>query len=403
MITPRLALALAATTLALPVHAAGPYQITGSVESRVGPLVRTELSVQAGAHPLDRFKAYRLALDHHSGHSARGAILFLPPLGVSFSFYEQRDESGAFGSSIAEYFALRGFDVYGVSPRFTGIPAGTCEAGVLDCSVMAGWNLASLADDTAFIRDEIDVRSPGAEVLVGGASLGSMAAIATVNAHPGDYEGVVVWEGMLAASDPQVIALNQGYCAALTAQLAGGSFFDGVGANVFQDVSRFARVAPGDLTPLPLFPPFLTNRQVMLAVFSQTSPGPITMPVPNYIQMAGDADRLLFASEPRVHENISRFNSAIPVVLVRDVSCSLAGVETSYVNNLGSFTGAVLAIGGGRGFGPFMDHQIALFGGSDKTFLLEPGFGHIDHFMTARHRDFVERPILDWARRVLGH
>jgi hypothetical protein len=50
-----------------------------------------------------------------------------------------------------------------------------------------------------------------------------------------------------------------------------------------------------------------------------------------------------------------------------------------------------------------MGPQIALFGGSDKTFLLEPGFGHIDHFMTARHRDFVERPILDWARRVLGH
>lgn len=389
-------------TLALPARAAGPYQITGSVESRIGPLVRTELSVQVGAHPLDRFKAYRLALGH-PGHTARGAILLQPPLGVSFSFYEQRDESGGFGTSIAEFLALRGFDVYGLSPRFTGIPAGTCEAGVVDCSVMATWNLASLVEDTTFVRDEISVRSPGATVLVGGASLGSMAAIATVDAHPGDYAGALVWEGMLASSDPQVIALNQGYCAALTAQLAAGSFFDGVGANVFQDVSRFARVAPDDLTPIPLFPPFLTNRQVMLAVFSQTAPGPITMPVPNYIQMADDADRLLFASEPRVHENISRFNSVVPVVLVRDISCSLAGVETSYVDNLGSFHGAVLAIGGGRGFGPFMGPQIALFGGSDKTFLLEPGFGHIDHFMTARHRDFVEQPILDWARRVVGH
>jgi hypothetical protein len=48
-----------------------------------------------------------------------------------------------------------------------------------------------------------------------------------------------------------------------------------------------------------------------------------------------------------------------------------------------------------------MAGQLAMLGSTDVTFLLAPDFGHIDHFMTARHREFVEHPILDWARRVL--
>ena len=61
-----------------------------------------------------------------------------------------------------------------------------------------------------------------------------------------------------------------------------------------------------------------------------------------------------------------------------------------------------LPIGGGRGFGPYMPGHLALLGSTDQTFLLEPEFGHIDHFMTPKHRDFVEKPIYDWAVRVFG-
>jgi hypothetical protein len=100
---------------------------------------------------------------------------------------------------------------------------------------------------------------------------------------------------------------------------------------------------------------------------------------------------------------IGQFNSYSPVPLVRDISCSLAGVETAYTSNLGSYSGAVLVIGGGRGFGGSIGDQVARFSGTtDKTVLIEPLFGHIDHFMTKDHRDFVERPIFDWARRVFG-
>src|SRR4029079_16791699 len=139
---------------------------------------------------------------------------------------------------------LRNFDVYGYAPRFEGIPAGTCEAGVLDCSAMAAWNLQSMVDDIDVIRSQIELLHPGTKIVAGGASLGGMLAIATANAHPAEYDGVIVWEGMLYSQNPQVLALNQGYCAALEAQLAAGGVFDGVGTNVFKEVANQARLDP---------------------------------------------------------------------------------------------------------------------------------------------------------------
>ncbi len=394
---------LALAFLALPgaTLASGPYQILGTAVSQTGDLVRTEMTIQVGTHPLDQFKFIRLAKELPPQH-LKGAILFLPPLGLSFSFYEQRDRESAVGTSIAEFFALRRYDVYGYSPRFEGIPAGTCEAGVLDCSVMGNWDLQSVVDDIAFVRSQIELLHPGVPVVTGGASLGGILAIATVNAHPDDYAGIFPWEGMLTSADPVVTGMNQGYCAALQAQVAGGQVFDGIGVNVFRQVTQFARLTPQGLTPIRLFPPFLTNHQVLILTLSVPTPGPITMPVPDYVQMNGSfaEDRLFFASEPRLYENISRFNQYVPNALVRDISCALAGVDTQHVDQLGDFTGSVLMIGGGRGFGAYMDDQFAQFPTSDKTLLLEPEFGHIDHFMTERHREFVELPLLNWLRHV---
>jgi len=210
---------------------------------------------------------------------------------------------------------------------------------------------------------------------------------------------------MLNTPDPAVRALNQGYCTALEAQLAAGASFD-ASIGVFREVARQAAVNPNGLTPIPLFPPTLTNHQVMVLALSTPTPGPISGPVPNYIQMNGslEEDRLFFASEARIFDNIvGRFVNYTPHVTTRDISCSLAGVETKYVDNLGAFHGALLAIGGGRGFGPYLDDQLAQFTGTtDKEILLKPAFGHIDHFMTAKHRDVVERPIYQWALRVFG-
>jgi len=396
------AFAVSLWAASLPVTAAGPYAVVATATEEVGNLVRTELTVAAGADPLDRFQMVRLAKERPAAHP-RGSILFLPPLGTTFSFYEQPDEHGRVGSSIAGFFAERGYDVYGYSPRYAGIPAGTCEAGLFDCSVMGSWDLQSQVDDIAFVRQQIEALHPGTPIVAGGASLGALLAIAVANAAPADYDGVIVWEGMLASDDPAVQALNAGYCAALQAQLMAGLVYDGVGANLFKQVAKAAELTPGGTTINPLFPPVLTNHQVMVLFLSVPTPGPASMPVPGYVQMAGSIpdDELFFVSEPRLFENVSRFNSYVPNALVRDISCALAGLDTSHVANLGSFDGAVLAIGSGHGFGAYMPYQLSLFGG-DVTFRLEPDFGHIDHFMTVRHRRFVERPIFEWVERLFG-
>lgn len=398
-----LAVLLLALLSPRPALAAGPYQIVGTAGSAFGNLARTELTVQVGMNPLDRFRFYRLVQNTPAG-GANGAILFLPPLGPGYSFYEQRDPSGAFGTAITEYFALRGFDVYGYSGRFEGLPAGGCEAGVFDCSVMSGWNIQSMVEDIAFVRSQIEVFNPGAGVVAGGNSLGGILAVAVANAAPDDYEGVILWEGMLATPDPAVQALNQGYCAVLEAQLAGGLVFDGFGGNLLKKVAHLADVNPDGLSPIPLFPPGFSNHQILVLTLSVPTPGPVTMPVPGYFFLSGSLadDQFDFASEPRLFESVEQFVGYAPLVLVRDISCHLAGIDTTHVANLGSFDGAVLAIGGGHGFGPYLDDQTAMFGTADVTFLLEPDFGHIDHFMTPKHREFAERPIWEWARRVLG-
>jgi pimeloyl-ACP methyl ester carboxylesterase len=385
--------------------AAGPYQVIGTGETREGGLIRTESLIQAGTHPLDRFKMTRLVKNVPAGQ-LQGSILFLPPLGLTFpGFYEQRDPNGAPGSSIAEFFALRNFDVYGYSPRFEGIPAGTCQAGLFDCSIMGTWDLQSMVDDIAFIRSEIERLHPGTKIVTGGASLGGILAVAVANAAPADYDGVFPWEGMLFSPDAQVRALNQGYCAADEAQLASGAVYDGVGPNVFKEVTKQAELSPAGPNMIPLFPPTLTGHQTLVALVSTPTPGPVTMPVPNYVQMNGSLaeDRLFYASEQRVFQNIRNFISYAPNALVRDINCSLAGTETDYTANLANYHGAVLMIGGGRGFGAYMNGQLAQFTGTtDKTLRLEPNFGHIDHFMTRYHRAYVERPIYQWARRVFG-
>jgi pimeloyl-ACP methyl ester carboxylesterase len=385
--------------------AAGPYQVIGTGETHEGALVRTESLVQAGSHPLDRFKMTRL-VKNVPASQLQGSILFLPPLGSTFNgFYEQRDPNGAPGTSIAEFFALRNFDVYGYSPRFEGIPAGTCEIGILDCSIMSTWNLQSMLDDIAFIRTRIEQLHPGTKIVAGGASLGGILAVAVANAAPDDYDGVFPWEGMLHSPDTQVRALNQGYCTALEAQIAAGSVYDGANLNIFKQVTRQSAQTPAAPNMIPLFPPTLTAHQVLVLILATPAPGPATMPVPNYVQMNGsfEENRLFNASEARVYQNIENFVSYFPVPLVRDISCSLSGTETDYTSSLGSYHGAVLMIGGGRGFGPYMDGQLAQFTGTtDKSIRLQPNFGHIDHYMSPWHRAYVERPIYQWARRVFG-
>lgn len=362
----------------------------------------TEFTVRVGPGPLDRFQMLHLAKEK-KGKPDEGVLLLLPPLSSSFSFYLQPDKAPAVASSIAGFFAERGYDVYVYNPRYIGIPGGACEGGVFDCSVMGGWDIQSMLDDIAFIRDQIEAFHPGTRITVGGFSLGGILTVAVANAAPDDYDGVIVWEGMLSSPDPSLQALNQGYCAALDAQLAAGIFFDSVVQNELEQTAASAELDPGGANLDPLFPLSLTNHQVLVLLLASPSAGPLYLPVPGFLELNGSlADNRFFsASEERLFKSLSHLNSYIPLALLRDISCALAGVDDQHVSNLGNYSGSVLAIGGGHGFGAFMADQLSLFGSPDVTFLFEPEFAHLDHFMTKHHREYIEHPIDRWIKHVV--
>jgi len=116
----------------------GEHQIVSSVEVRIGRFVRTDWTVQIGANPVNRFTMHRL-VQGADERRFRAALLLLPPLGNGFNFFEV-DENGVYDRSFAAFFASRGFAVWGYTPRGTGLVAGTCESGALDCSPMAHWD-----------------------------------------------------------------------------------------------------------------------------------------------------------------------------------------------------------------------------------------------------------------------
>ena len=153
---------------------AGP-RVVGSRATRIGRFVRTDWTVQVGANAVNRFTVHRLTMGGAGaeegmttggggsvsrregdggggrGGAARAALVLLPPLGNAFNFFEV-DENGVYERSFAAFFAGRGFEVWGYSPRTTGLHAGVCESGAIDCSPMAHWGIEAVVEDVAFLR-----------------------------------------------------------------------------------------------------------------------------------------------------------------------------------------------------------------------------------------------------------
>jgi pimeloyl-ACP methyl ester carboxylesterase len=384
------------------MSAADQYEIIGTLTVQESALIHTELTIQEGGNPLNRFKMTRLVLNIPE-EEIKDSILLLPTVSTTFfAFYELGGGERCNRMSIAEYFATRGYDVYGYTPRLQGIPSGTCETGMLDCSLMADWDLQMMVDDVSFIRSQIEVLHPGSKVVVGGISIGAILSIAVVNAHPADYAGVFPIEGILLSDDPEVIDLNVGYCQELEAMHNAGIYYNGIFGNIIKDISYSAETEPASATLLPFYPASLTNHQVLILTLTSPTPGPTSLLVPNFVLMNGsvEEDRLYFAAESRFFENIRSHSGYINLPVARDIDCSLAGLDRQHVVNLGNFTGSVLMIGGGRGYGAYMQDQLDAFGSSDKTLLIESDFGHVDHYMSPDHRHYIEKPILKWMKRV---
>jgi pimeloyl-ACP methyl ester carboxylesterase len=385
--------------LSAAVAQAQTYQIISTESSTVADNVtKTVTTVQVGTNPLNRFLMTRVVKNVPS-HVLKGTMLLLPPLGSGFQNYEVGD-NGEYDKSFAGFFARHNYDVWGYSQRVQGLTAGTCESNAVDCSPMADWGLQTILNDVAFIRQQIELAHPGQKPVVGGLSLGSIASIATINAHPDDYAGAILIEGTLYDENTEVRAINANFCAAFEGLLANGVFYDGQGTPGFKLISHLADVDPTGLSPIPGFPPGFTNHQAFVATMSAPPISPTT-PRPGYNFLAGSIaeDRFFYANEDLVHANIAGFVDYVATRTIRDVSCGLAG-ERTFSDNLHSFNGAAIIFAGGNGFGTGMIDTANLMTSATITLNYNEAYGHVDHVFSQNHLQEVEHPILKWLADV---
>jgi pimeloyl-ACP methyl ester carboxylesterase len=378
----------------LPVQAAAvSYQVVSVTERRVGPLVITEETVQAGQDPAARFTLHRMTKPNAA---SRGAMLLMPGGASNFAFYAA-DDNGKELQSFAAYFALRGIDVWGYSPRTQGLAPGACS-GAVDCSGMRDWGMQAVVDDALYIRERIRQVRGADRPVIAGLSLGAMSTLALMNAAPDVWAGAVVWEGMLYSTDPVILSANQVVCDEIEARLAGGEIWDDANYPVIRFLYALATSDPNGPTPLPDFAG-LTNRQVFLALLTTPQPAPPAY-VPGYTLVVGDLGGFTYSTEDRLGVLIDQLNHYEPLALIRDYTCALAG-ERIFTGSLESFDEPVYAIGGGQSFGAWMGDNIDLLGSPDVTWNYVPEFGHADHFASPDHRRLLEEPLFQWLKRVL--
>jgi pimeloyl-ACP methyl ester carboxylesterase len=375
------------------------YQIINTQTSSVSNnLIKTVTTVQVGSNPLNRFLMTRVR-KNIPDHALKETILLLPPLGSGFQNYEVGD-NGDYQKSFAGFFAQRNYDVWGYSQRVQGLTAGSCESNSIDCSAMADWGIQTIVNDVSFIRQQIEAVHPGQKPVIGGLSLGSIASIATINAHPQDYAGAILIEGTLYDENATVRAINANFCAGFENLLANGVFYDGQGTPGFKLISHLANVDPTGLTPIPGFPPGFTNHQAFVATMTAPPLSPTT-PRPGYNFLAGSIaeDRFFYANEALVHANIATFVDYVATRTIRDVSCGLAG-ETTFSNNLDSFDGPVIMFAGGNGFGTGMIDTANLMTSATVTLNYNAAYGHVDHVFSNNHLHEVEHPVLKWLKKL---
>lgn len=389
-----LALAAALWAAALPAAAtSSPYQTVSVSQTRAGALLVWEEVIQEGSNPLDRFTLHRVVKAHGPN---RGAVLLLPGGGSNFALFAS-DPSGRIDRSPAGLLAEEGFDVWGYSPRTRGIPAGACGVS-LDCSPMAGWGIARVVADATYIRGRIRAVHGSRKPVIGGWSLGAMTALATLDAHPRDYAGAILWEGMLYSEDPDILAANASVCAALEARLAAGEVADDTLYPPIRLLYDLAVAAPDAPSPVPGLPPGLTNRQAYLFLLTLPQPAPPGF-VDGYTLVRGSSAGFTYAAEERIAGLVLQLNSYEPVRLIRDYTCALGG-ERTFTSHLRQFRAPVYAIGGGHGFGPHMGDQLALLGSRDIERNFVAAFAHADHYASPQYRRLLIDPLVSWLRRV---
>lgn len=370
-------------------------QHISAVESKnFGDLLRIELTIQASEKPYDQFKIQRTA--KLSGQT-KGSLILLPSRNCSSSEYEFFDEGKSFNDSFVGYLAESGWEVWGYAPRTTFLPEGQCGLSA-DCSAAQTWGMDTYIQDINVITDLASVLHPGRKPFIGGLSLGTLLAYSAISSHPSAYRGLISWENAILSNEQAFQAGFLSICQHDEEFLAQGVVVDDGFGRVSRAVLSLFQTDPQAPSPLPFFPPGFTNRQAFIGFFSLPSPA---VPIPNrgFIVQAGDpfvSQAFTYASEARAQKMIQTGNYYESMRLTRDFDCSFAGVETKFSKNLKAFTGPILLIKNGLGFGEYAEDSVRATSSTDVTRLSHPFFGHADDYVHVQHREVIEKPILDW-------
>lgn len=372
-------------------------ETSSSIAVPFNDLTLTNTVIQDGPAGINRFTMHRL---RRPGMPVRGVLLLLPALGNNFSSY-LFSEDGDEGKSFAAFFAQLGYEVWGYSPRETGIAPGACGAA-LDCSPALNWSVQTVLDDVTFVRGRIALAT-NRKPVIGGLSLGAVTALAAVNRDPDAFSGLLAWDGSLVTDNAAIRAHNFAFCNQFEGLVAAGVPVDDQSLPFVKTVAQLAQSAPNApfAIPAPGFPPGLTNRQAFILILSTPNPA-APSPRPNFVTAAGDFTTgvLFYSSEARLAGNIARFNDVTANRVGRDLYCSLAGVETSYSGSLGQFKAPAMIIRAGKGFGSIMDELPAKLGSKSVTLQGIDAFAHVDHLGSPLHWILLEAPISVWLNSV---
>jgi pimeloyl-ACP methyl ester carboxylesterase len=331
------------------------------------PLKKIDTVIQVGSNPDNRFTMHHVSRRHGV---VKGSIILIPSAYSNFAMYMIDEKQGPMGSFAAS-LARAHYDVYGYSPRTANLPPRACTSGGIDCSVMQDWDLNTYVEDVEYIRAQVANHD---KPVVGGLSLGGGVGLAAVNAHPSGYAGLLLWEAMLYSENPVVNALSTPTCSNLRTAIANGAYSEENLGPLLKQLAQGGETATIQFYGVP-------------------QPNS----VPNWIQLATDTTgiRYHFASFPRVFDFTTKFNDVESLPVLRDLTCSTAG-ERTYTFNLPNFHDPILAIGGELGFGNYMRDTVDLTGSRRVRMEVDPGFGHLDAYLTSDYEKYTVDRILDW-------
>ncbi len=376
------------------------YTIIYKKDTVIGKLKRTEIKVQVGDNPLNAFKIHRVVRVGKC-MANKGAIILLPASSSTFRQYEY-DENGIYAHSFAGFFASRGYDVFGYSPRTEAFNFGECSSGLVDCSIMKEWGFQTTLNDLEYLKEYVKKFHKNQKPVLGGFSLGAEHTIASINFHPNDYAGAIIWEGALYSEDTEVRTGNELVTMYIDSLMNNGIYFESEMEGLMY-LFELAITDPDGLSPLPSLPPGTTNWEAF--VLTVTTPRPVPPSnVPNntyLIKKPGVID-FQYASFERLAALSQSLLPYESFQQLKDESTSLAGDRT-YTNNLHKFKGPVYVIGAGHSYGKYMKDNIDLFGSHRITWNYNRQFGHLDRYLSPYHRQILEYPLLSWLNGVFSH